>query len=165
MTISSTWTDNQKNRHDVLITVAVARRLKAECELDLMACIRKPEGLHQILHRFADNPEEIVAALSVIEDSKDPTAFAGLFDGEALEAASEALLSGIADFFPSRPKKALLALLTRCKQAAEMTGDKAVEDIETLLNSPDFLTAVSTSITHGSGSNDSSASLDKTGTD
>lgn len=147
------WVDRNGNRHTVEITVATAMRLKRELEIDLMACLQKPERLESLYQEFADNPCQVVAVLAEIEQADDPEGFAALFDGDALLAATDALLYAIADFFPQRQRSILLRLLTKTHELAAMQATTAEQQAHQKIDS--FFTAASDSVTRGNGWNES----------
>jgi len=145
------WLDRHGTRHDVAITIAVARRLQRELQIDLLAPL-KTLDLEPVFRRLAEHPEDIVGVLQIVDEAPDPEAFAELFDGEALESAGEALLQAICDFFPQRQRPVLQKLLATCDQAATQISDRSLTQAMQMMDQPDFITALQQSLIRGNGS-------------
>lgn len=146
------WTDRNGKRHDVALTIGIARRLKSELQIDLLAPLKSLD-LEPVFRRLAEQPEQIVAVLHVVEHAADPDAFAELFDGEALESAGEALLQAICDFFPQRQRPILQKLLATCDRVATEISDRSLTRAIQIMDRPDFITELQQSLTRGNGSN------------
>lgn len=138
------FTDKDGRAWTLRLTVGSLAAFRA-AGIDLSKALRSAEGLAEIL--FAD-PENLVRVLWVLcegqakEKGVDPQAFAEGFDGPALESATEALLSAVADFFPrtavgkalreSQPKtlaamdRALIQAMTRRAESAISTLNDTV---------------------------------------
>jgi hypothetical protein len=65
--------------------------------------------------------------------------FGGLFEGDVLEAAANALLEAVLNFFPTSRQKILRATLTKSNELAEQMQAKALEQIARL-SATDLLT-------------------------
>lgn len=154
------WFDRNGQRHDVLITLQEATRLRDECDLDLPKALVNSRYLQPVYQKLHEDPSRVVSALAVIEDVEDPEHFGSLFDGDALQQATDALLFAIAAFFPSRQRRVILTLLTKCREAAEATSDRGMDAALDLMNQPGFISELSESATRGNGSNDSWPSPD-----
>lgn len=146
------WIDRHGNSHHVSLSLVEAERLERELRIDLPGCLTHPEKLQEIYQRLHEQPSLVVGALAVIEDDQDPDDFAALFDGDALVSGTEALLFGIANFFPRRQRTVMVNLLMRCREAAETMSEKGLQAAIELMKSPEFLSGISESVTHGSGS-------------
>lgn len=146
------WLDRHGTRHNVAITIAVARRLQQELQIDLIAPL-KTLDLEPVFRRLAEHPEDIVAVLQIVDEAPDPDAFATLFDGQALESAGEALLQAIIDFFPDRQRPLLAKLLATCDRAATEISDRSLAQAIQIIDRPDFITELQQSLTRGNGSN------------
>ena len=55
--------------------------------------------------------------------------FGGLFEGDVLEAAANALLEAVLDFFPSSRRKILRATVEKSEQLATQMQEKALATI------------------------------------
>jgi hypothetical protein len=148
------WTDRHGTTHRVAFTVRQAMQIKEHCGLDLLATLHATDHVDPVLTRLAENPSLVLAVLSIVESiaEKDLNAFYDLFDGDAFQAASEALIWGLIDFFPSRPRRILLAILKRTQSQWAAIGDQAEQEIIEKINQPEFTSVLSQSMTHGSGS-------------
>lgn len=97
------WTGCDGREWSIRLTVGSLGDVREKAGVDLGAALRSEAGLADLI--FGD-PAALVRMLWVlIEDQArgtdvGPVEFAHGFDGPALEAATEALLTAVADFFP-----------------------------------------------------------------
>lgn len=154
------WTDNDGASHPLKINGQKARQLANECQLDLMRCLVKTGHIQVILEALAESPETLMAACACVEHipARDLDDYYGLWDGDAFESASVALLEAIADFFPQRPRQILTTLISKMKQASQMIGDKAVQVATQQIDQMDFYSALKELKTHGNGGTGSAES-------
>lgn len=120
------FTDAAGREWEVSLTVGDLADVRTATGFDLSGALRSEEGLVDLL--FGD-PARLVSVLWVLCEPAavgtdvSPREFAHRFDGPTLEAAGEALLQAVADFFPrSRVGRAvrenLRATLDRMDEAA-----------------------------------------------
>lgn len=159
----SKFKDRTGSEHQLEISYGTARTLKAECDLDLPACLTSPDKLVEIMKSLAD-PVTLVASLAVILKRPSVEELFELFDGDSLVAAETALIDAIIDFFPDRQRQILRRLLTSLNKHQQQTGQAAVSQAEAAIDRLDWSTVLNTSATHGNGLNDLSAVLEVTAT-
>lgn len=149
----ATWTDNTGHLHPLKIDGATAKRLLRECDINLLTCLVDTGHIQTIIKRLAEQPEVLMAACACCEgiDEKSQDKYFSLWDGDAFQTASVALLEAIADFFPVRPRQILTTLIGKMTEAAEMVGNRALATVMKQLEETDFSSALSKSPTLGNG--------------
>jgi len=109
------------------LTVGSLAEVREVAGVDLGAALRSEGAVAELLF---SNPETLVKVFWALlyeqardrEHQVDPETFARGFDGPALEAATEALLGAIADFFPrSRVGRAIRENLTQTLERMDQT--------------------------------------------
>ena len=135
------FTDKNKNDWILNLTVGTAKRVKADCGIDLINIIDIKTGAEKsILEELATNPILLVDVLFSLcrkqaeEKGIDDFAFADIFDGETIQNASEALVEEIINFSPPVTKKILMKIYEKNKQ---VMGENEKE-LEAILESPEF---------------------------
>jgi hypothetical protein len=156
----ATWTDNTGHPHPLKIDGATAKRLLRECDINLLTCLVDTGHIQKIIQRLADEPEVLMAACACCEgiDPKAQDHYFSLWDGDAFQTASVALLEAIADFFPVRPRQILTTLISKMIEAAEMVSGKALTAVMKQLEETDFSSVVDRSQTRGGGGTGSAES-------
>lgn len=158
--MNATWTDNTGHQHPLKIDGSTAKRLLRDCDINLLTCLVDTGHIQTIIARLAEQPELLMAACACVEqiaeDQQDK--YFSLWDGDAFQTASVALLEAIADFFPVRPRQILTTLIVKMTEAAEMVSGKALADVMTQIQRTDFSSALSESLTRGGGGTGSAAS-------
>jgi hypothetical protein len=102
-----TFTDNAGRSWQIAVTVSTIRRVRAEAGVDLAAAGRTAPGGESVLERIASDPVLLADALYAIvrpeaEARKiTPEQFGEALAGDAVEAAADALVEEIVDFFPT----------------------------------------------------------------
>lgn len=95
--------DSQEHEWNVSLTVGSIDKIKEDTEIDLDILLKKPEELANILYL---NPRKLVEVLySICENQiKDRQLserdFASIFDRMTIDAAGDALIGAIVDFYP-----------------------------------------------------------------
>ena len=153
----ASWTDRHGDAHEVLITLAVAKRLARETSLDLLDARRNQDSVHGLMSQLADD-ELRIQCLAVVHGADDMEAFWGLFDADAMDSAELALLEAIVDFFPARTRQILTRLLQRTQAEAEAMANEAAASAMEEISELDIRSALKKSMTDGSSSSASSAS-------
>lgn len=135
--------DKNQKVWNIELNVGTARRVKGECDIDLVNFISlAPNGKSQTstLERLATDPFLLVNVLfslcreQVKECNVDDFGFASLFDAKTIERASEALMEEIINFSQSAKKKAL----TRIYQTTRNFAERMDRKLDEVLNSPEF---------------------------
>lgn len=149
----ATWTDNTGHMHPLKIDGATAKKLLRECDINLLTCLVDTGHIQTIIKRLAEEPEVLMAACACCEgiDEKSQDKYFSLWDGDAFQTASVALLEAIADFFPIRPRQILTKLISKMIEAAELVGNKALTSVMAELERTDFSSALAGSLTRGNG--------------
>lgn len=102
-----TFIDNAGHSWQIAVTVSTIRRVRAEAGVDLAAAGRTAPGGESVLERIASDPVLLADALYAIvrpeaEARKiSPEQFGEALAGDAVEAAADALVEEIVDFFPT----------------------------------------------------------------
>ena len=151
------WTDRHGKAHEVLITLAVAKRLARETSLDLLDARRTSDGAQGMLSQLADD-ELRLQCLAVIHEAEDMDVFWGLFDSDAMESAEVALLEAIVYFFPPGPRQILTRLMARTREQSEAIADEALQEALAAVGMLDIRSELKKLATFGNGSSASSAS-------
>jgi hypothetical protein len=124
--------DNAGRTWEIVINVSVIRRVKAHLDIDLLDAVGG-----DLAERLAADPVMLVDMLYVI--CKPAADAAGVSDeefgaalvGDAIDAASTALLEALMDFFPSRRRALLKKLAAKGEAAVERMlaeMEKAADD-------------------------------------
>ncbi len=114
------------------ITVGAARRVMADAGVDLWAL--KDDGLRPLAALLADPPKLVNVLYALLRDQLDAArltdeAFGSSFNGDALEAASEAFVGALLDFFPARVRGAMRDLLDKGKAYGDELARAAAQDL------------------------------------
>lgn len=120
-----TFVDNKGRAWTVSVTTLAAKRVRQVLGVDLMDVIDASKGLLEALHRDPVSIADVVYAvcqpqaerLGVSQDE-----FLDAIGGDAILHARDALLDGLADFFPAPPVREalrrIIALTRRQEEAA-----------------------------------------------
>lgn len=149
------FTDARGRSWPLTMNVNTVRRVKAACGVDLLdlVTLTGSEVKTDTLDRLADDPCLLVDVLFEIvrpaanDCNVTPEAFADALDGDAIEAATVALLEAVIDFFPSAKRRALKAMLAASRRFA----DKQAEALDKLLNSEELDKAIEAALTQPGG--------------
>lgn len=112
------WTDSEGRRWSTAVTVGTLKRVRDLIDVNLLDVF---DGA--LLARLADDPVLLANTLYAVckpqadERGVSDEAFGELLVGDAIEDAAQALVHGIASFFPSGRKAALTSLWTKLKRA------------------------------------------------
>jgi len=137
------FTDAQKRPWNIEINVAAIKRVRDGAGVDLYALIddgAKPLG------ELLGDPVKLVEVLYVLcagrveELGLQPEDFGAAFDGDALEAASEAFTEELVNFFPSRGR----AILQKLKKKGQELGTKLIAQADAKLDQLDLDSLVAT---------------------
>ncbi len=112
-----TFTDTENRQWEIAINVTAIKRVKGTLELDLLKAV---EG--DLFVRLANDPCLLCDLLFVLcqEQAKEQGVtdeqFGAALGGDALDAATTALLEELVDFFPKGKRGALKKILDKVKQ-------------------------------------------------
>jgi hypothetical protein len=126
-----TFTDNQDRSWTIRVDVNAIKRVRKILSLDLNRLMHDKELLIEI----AQDTVLLVDLLYVLVEDQckaknvTDTDFGSALVGDAIDAASEALLKAIIDFFPMRRRKALQAALEAANKGQKLAMDKLDEAI------------------------------------
>jgi len=119
---SAFWTDRQDRRWSTAITVGPLKRVRDLVDVNLLDVF---DGV--LLGRLADDPVLLANTLYAVckpqadERGVSDEAFGELLVGDAIEDAAQALVHGIACFFPQGRRAALTSLWTKLKHVQTET--------------------------------------------
>ncbi|MBX3397486.1 MAG: hypothetical protein KF873_01985 [Gemmataceae bacterium] len=122
-----TWT--------VDLDFGLIKQIQKETGVDFAAAMDgRGAGLSELL--FAQDPGRLVAVLYVVCEAENkglsPEEWARRFNGPAIEAASEALIEAVADFFPrSRVGRAIKERLPKAMAAMD---ERAIRELDARLD-------------------------------
>lgn len=125
------FTDADYRTWNVELTLDEIKRVRSQLDVDLLDV-----GNETLFARLVQDPELIVDVLHVVlgpqcDDQRlDAVAFARGLRGDALDAASQALLEALVDFFPRRRREVLRAALAKTDRWLDATADHARSVIE-----------------------------------
>ena len=134
-----TFQDKNKKTWKIEITVGSARRVKAETGIDLVNIVsvgKEGRASSEALEKLIDDPFALVDVLFSLckpqakQENVGPEVFAELFDAPAIEAATNALVEEIIDFFPPAKKKAVEKIYRIAQELAKKNEEKLNEMLE-----------------------------------
>lgn len=137
------FTDKNKDKWEIEITVGTAKRVKADCGVDLINItdFAKQTGDEETpLETLMNDPMLVVEVLYSLcrnqAASKGITgeAFGELFDYETIQSAVSALVEEIINFTPPVKRKVLIKMY---EQGQRVMGE-AEREAEKILESPEF---------------------------
>lgn len=136
-----TFQDKNGKKWNFELTFGTARRVKAECGIDLVNVMSAEDGgKSSPLVRLAEDPFLLIDVLFSIcksqakEAGMDDFAFADCFDGAAIDLASDALMEEIINF--SQPAKR--KMLTRIYSTAKTFAGEMNAKLDKLMDNPEF---------------------------
>lgn len=138
------FVDSVGRRWSLRITVGVIRRVRDALGIDLANILSDPE----ILTQLGRDVVLLVDTLAVVcrpqmdEQGITEEQFAEGLLGDALEQATDALLRGIAEFFPEKKRGVVLRLLDKTAEMGAASLDQAMASIDSLSISGESSTSV-----------------------
>jgi hypothetical protein len=157
-----TFKDTLGREWTIALNVTAVRRVRDLAKVDLLDLT---EG--RIFARLADDPvllaDVLYAALKPEADSKGVSdeEFGRALAGDAIEAATGALLEELADFFPSRRRALLAKGLAKVRQLETLLLDRAEARIDAV-DGEALAKAMDEALPAGKSSTASPASADAT---
>lgn len=121
------FTDEQGHEWHLRLNVGLIERARHSLEIDLA------DMSSQTFFKLADDPVAMVGVLWLLVESEakergvSPESFGEALVGDAIDAATEALLEAIGDFFPRR-KRELFHKMTEAGNASLAEADRLAEE-------------------------------------
>jgi DnaJ-domain-containing protein 1 len=114
------YTDRHGKEHSVEITLLHRRQIRERLEIDLVKCAHDSDALNEMLQEISTDELCGWEMLAIIEGSTADSLMAAA-DGDTHEAALDALLGAIVDFFPQRStlRAPLLRLIDKVKDSQD----------------------------------------------
>ncbi|QDV53698.1 hypothetical protein [Gimesia fumaroli] len=138
----ASFTDTQEREWVIEITLGVARKVKSETNVDLLAALRNPESANKLMQKLADDPESLGQVIYVAAKSPDEGLTADdLFDAldhEAANAAFNALDDAMTDFFPPQVRGRLKRAKKRVKDIMQTESNRNLAEIDEEIDSEEF---------------------------
>jgi hypothetical protein len=138
------FTDNMGRAWTLVVNVATVKRVRALCGVDLNSVIEVEDGKPsaKLLERLSSDPVLLVDVLyAVCKPECDSLGvsdedFGSAMAGDSVDAATQALLDEVIDFFPEAKRRAFRKILSASrrfgeaakKRLAELLEDKGLED-------------------------------------
>lgn len=133
--------DKNKKKWTIEINVGNARKVKAECNIDLINAIDFSAGSEKnVLQELHDDPCALVDVIWCLcreqaqKENVDEYTFATLFNADAIVAATDALVEEIINFSPPAKKAALIKVY----QIARNFVGKQNETLNKIMEDPAF---------------------------
>jgi hypothetical protein len=155
-----TFKDMAGATHTINITIGALHKVKAETGVDLLD-IFHAERSAACLDAINSNPFllcDIIYSATSTTLSKEQ--FAGVFDGDAVEAATEALLNAITDFSRRHQRPLMAKVLQKIKQVEQ----KGTEAAMAILDDPKMDQMLESILKSGLSSTESLESSESTPT-
>lgn len=138
------FTDNMGRAWTLVVNVSTVKRVRALCGVDLNSVIEAEDGKPsaKLLERLSSDPVLLVDVLyAVCKPECDRLGvsdedFGSAMAGDSVDAATQALLDEVIDFFPEAKRRAFRKILSASrrfgeaakKRLAELLEDKGLED-------------------------------------
>jgi len=148
--------DSKGATWDVALNTTSIKRVKNTLGIDLLDVVSKSSS---VLTTLQEDPMVLVDTLYVVckeqADARGVSdeAFGCGFDGNAIEAATEALIEGLINFFPPRRREILRKVLLKMTEAEEA----AMEEVEKELDKMDAKEMARTAIQQSASGTTSTA--------
>jgi hypothetical protein len=127
--------DNEGRTWALSVNVASVERVRDLCNIDLTTIGKFNQ---KVITELADDPIKLVDVVYAIckpeVDARklSDVDFGTAMGGDSLDAASDALMSEIADFFRSRQRSVLKAALAKMNEGWDLATTKALETVAKL---------------------------------
>lgn len=126
-----TFTDTAGHTWTVNINVDAIKRVRAACKINLWTIVDNKENLAQL-----NDPVTLVDVIFVVCSDEatartvDDVAFAKALGGDALEAATNALMEALVDFFPKARRMLLSKVLEKGRALETIILKRAETSLE-----------------------------------
>jgi len=138
--------------HDVNVTFATIMKVRSRTGIDLQEIIG-PKS-REIVEKLTD-PMTFVEVLG-IATGEDGEQLAEKLDGAAAEAAMNAVLDAVLDFFPPQKGKPIREALRRTREAADLQEKTTLAHLQEAMTNGDFDRALSKALSGNSPGNSES---------
>ncbi len=127
-----TFLDNQGRSWSIRVDVNAIRRVREQLGVDLNSILSDNSVMIELAGDVCKLVDVIYVLVKPQCDMKqvDAEAFGASLVGDAIDAATEALLDAIVDFFPQSRRKALTAALTASRKGQAKAMEKLDQAIE-----------------------------------
>ena len=138
------FTDNTGRTWTLVVNVATVKRVRALCGVDLNSVIEVEDGKPsaKLLERLSSDPVLLVDVLYAVckpecdQRGVSDEDFGAAMAGDSVEAATDALLDEVIDFFPETKRRAFRKILSASRRfgeaakrrLAKLLGDGKFED-------------------------------------
>jgi hypothetical protein len=132
----SEFVDESGRKWSLRVDVAAIRKVRSKRGVDLAKVMGSQEELQKLL----DDPCLWVDVIwDLIEEQAttqgvDPESFAHGLAGDSFEAANNALIESIIDFFPSGRREILRRLLSKVKEMESLNLEKVTQQVDSLMS-------------------------------
>ena len=138
------FTDSLGRAWTLVVNVATIKRVRALCGVDLNTIVEVEDGKPsaKLLEKLSSDPVLLVDVLYAVckpecdQRGVSDEDFGAAMAGDSVEAATDALLDEVIDFFPETKRRAFRKILSASRRfgeaakrrLAELLGDKGLED-------------------------------------
>lgn len=137
-----TFTDKNGKKWVIELNVGTARKVLAECNVDLINVLDFDEKKNEknVLERLAEDPILLADVLYSLcgeqakKENIDDFAFATLFNAQTIIEATEALMEEVINFSPPVRQK----VLRKIYETGKSLMGKMEQEVEKALESPEF---------------------------
>ena len=132
------FTDNLGRTWTLVVNVATVKRVRALCEVDLNTVVEVEDGKPsaKLLERLSSDPVLLVDVLYAVckpecdQRGVSDEDFGAAMAGDSVEAATDALLDEIIDFFPETKRRAFRKILSASRRFGEAAKKRLAELLE-----------------------------------
>ena len=123
----SKFKDNEGREYVLSLNVAAVKKIKEKTGVDLINLDSMPGQLSDVYKLF-----DVLWMLIEGQNDVTPEEFGAAMAGDSIEAATDALLQMVVDFFPGRRREVLNTCLEKAKVLNETMLDHAAAQVEKL---------------------------------
>lgn len=150
--------DTTGKLHDVNVTVATIARVKSQTGVNFMEIIG--EKSREIIEKLSD-PETFVSVLGAVLNC-DGLALAESLDGDSVEAAMNAILESVLDFFPKEKSHGIRLALQKTRQAMDRMQREANASLQAMIDSGELDAKIESALNPSFGSLPENSALTQT---
>lgn len=155
------YRDKDGTEHQIEITLRTRRAFRDLLSVDLLAVGKDPTALREFLGKLATDDEYLLQVIAIAEHTT-VEALESAYDATTLEAAGDAFMEALTDFFPdsSPMKKPLRKLLDRLRSNQAQLGAQAEQTLIDSVDDLDLSMVTSGSMIPTNGSSESPPAAD-----
>ena len=132
------FTDNTGRAWTLVVNVATIKRVRALCGVDLNSIVEVEDGKPsaKLLERLSGDPVLLVDVLYAVckpecdQRGVSDEDFGAAMAGDSVEAATDALLDEVIDFFPETKRRAFRKILSASRRFGEAAKRRLAELLE-----------------------------------